>query len=122
MSDAGISNTAEMFSWLATRIGEAGQSTPRRTRSLKRSFFHFCVRQPLVTGRHGLASNLIAKALAEELIASGDARRMSAYAASFRLAPVSNRLAAWAGGVSESLLLSEYFDSAPSTFASIPVS
>jgi glycosyltransferase involved in cell wall biosynthesis len=121
-SAEGIANAAEMFAWIATRLIETGFASESRINSLKRSFFHFCVRQPLELDRRGLASRLIDSARSQGLITAGEATRMSIYAAAFRLRAVSSRVSARLVGVTEAALLADFFEAKPSTFSVLPVS
>ena len=115
----GIRNAARMFTWMGNTMRSRGELTDERSRSLSRSFFHFCVIQPIDQGHPSLASDLIAQAESDALVSTSDAARMRAYRSARLTNRVSSRMSAAADRFARETWVKELISESPATFCSI---
>ena len=120
-TSSGIINAAEMFNWLNTLLRAKGQLTEERRQALDRSFFHFCIRQPVETGDRDLAYRLLRRAVANGSLSASNARRIKAYLATDALRAFSSRLSAYSLELARSTWLREFHPTRRATFATVPV-
>jgi len=118
-SSDGIRNAARMFTWMRDSLHSRGMLTGARTRALSRTFFHFCVVQPIDQGNASLASELIAQAEGDTLVSIADASRMRAYRSVRLTNKVSSRLSAAADRFARETWVKELVSASPSTFCTV---
>ncbi len=113
---AGIRNAAAMFRWMSGALNSSGKLTAARSHALARSFFHFCVVQPLDNGIPALAGELILEAEKHRLVGHADGARMRAYRASRLTRRVSSRASEFAERFARRTWMRDFFAGSASTF------